>query len=189
MDKPADNPNPGSQPVVDPRLRGGPGTGERILTGTVIAAIALAVLIVLLLIGVLVEKQRRRFSRRRGTGKERIVGAWREATDRLVERGIPVPRSLTAAELAVHAGSQVGEPARSVAVLAPILTAAVFHPGEPDPDTVREAWELSTRFRRDLYRSMGFVRALRARLDPRPLVHGWRDRRRLRNTLQRIQGG
>jgi hypothetical protein len=189
VDKPGNNPNPGSQPVVDPHLRGGPGTGERILTGTVLGAIALTALVLLSMVAVLLEKQRRRLRRRRGTPSERIVGAWREATDRLVERGVPVPRSLTAAELAVHAGEQVGEPARSVAVLAPILTAALFDPAEPDDETVREAWQLSTGFQRDLYRSMGFARALVARLDPRPLVYGWRDRRRLRDALHRIQGG
>jgi len=189
VDKPADTKNPGSQPIVDPHLTGGPGTRARIITGAVIALAAIVILFFMLLFGIAAEKIRRRIRRRTGTGNQRIVGAWRDTADRLVERGVPVPRSLTAAEAAAHAEQHLGEPARAVAVLAPMVTAAVFYPGEPHEDNVREAWELSAQFRRDLRRSRGIFRALRAWFDPRPLTSGWRDRRRLRNTLKQMQGG
>jgi hypothetical protein len=106
-----------------------------------------------------------------------------------VERGIPVPRSLTAAETALHAQEQLGESARAVAVLAPLVTQAVFYPGEPPADVVHEAWELNAQFRRDLRRGRGVFRAVRAAFDPRPLVYGWRDRRALRRALKRLQEG
>jgi hypothetical protein len=189
VNKPADPQNPGSQPIVDPRLRSGPGTRARLITGAMIAAAGFVALVLLLFFGIAFEKVRRRYRRRMGSGNQRIVGAWRDTADRLVERGVAIPRSLTAAEAAVHAEEQLGEPARAVAVLAPIVTAAVFYPGEPQEDNVREAWELSTQFRRDLRRSRGIVRAVRAWFDPRPLMYGWRDRRRLRGALKQMQEG
>ena len=146
-------------------------------------------LLVLALLSVRLAKFVRRRRLRSGTGAQRIVGAWRDSTDRLVERGIPVPRSLTAIETAAHAQEQLGEPARAVAVLAPLVTQAVFLPGEPTDDTVREAWELSAQFRRELRRSRGVLRAVRAWFDPRPLVYGWRDRRSLRRALKDLQSG
>jgi transglutaminase-like putative cysteine protease len=180
---------PGQQPYVDPGLKAGPGTRAQVIAGTVIGAIALVVVALLLLIGIAVEKVRRRYRRRMGSGNQRIVGAWQEVTDRLVERGVPVPRSLTAIEAAAHAEEHLGEPARSVAVLAPMVTAAVFYPGEPLEDNVRDAWDLSGQFRRDLRRSRGFLRAVRAWFDPRPLMYAWRDRRRLRGALKELQEG
>jgi transglutaminase-like putative cysteine protease len=189
VDQPANTPNPGTQPIVDPHLRSGPGTRARLITGAVLAAAGLVALVILLFFGIAFEKVRRRYRRRTGSGNERIVGAWRDTADRLVERGVAIPRSLTAAEAAVHAEEQLGEPARAVAVLAPIVTAAVFYPGEPQEDNVREAWELSTQFRRDLRRSRGIPRAVRAWFDPRPLVDGWRDRRRLHGALKQMQEG
>jgi len=189
-DKPGDPQLPEAQPAkVDPNLSSGPGTGAKVLAGSLIGAGVLVVVILLTLLGIVIEKVRRRYRRRLGSGNDRIVGAWREVTDRLVERGIPVPRSLTAVEAAAHAEEQLGEPARSVAVLAPIVTAAVFYPGEPLEDNVRDAWDLSTQFRRDLRRSRGMLRALRALFDPRPLVYAWRDRRRLRGALKELQEG
>ncbi len=188
-DRPQNTPQEGNQPTIDPHLTAGPGTRARVIAGSIIAAAALVALMILLLSGVVVEKARRRYRRKLGSGNQRIVGAWREVTDRLVERGIAVPRSLTAAEAAVHAEEQLGEPARSVAVLAPMVSAAVFYPGEPQEDSVREAWELSTQFRRDLRRSRGFLRAARAKFDPRPLVYAWRDRRRLHAALKEMQEG
>ena len=188
-DKPGDPKNQGNQPEVVPGLTAGPGTGARILTGTLIGVAALIGLILLLVLSIVAGKFVRRRRHRRGSGAQRIIGAWRDSTDRLVERGIPVPRSLTAMEAARHAQDQLGESAGPVAVLAPIVTQAVFFPGDPPPDAVREAWELTRQFRRDLRRSGGVLRALRAWFDPRPLVYGWRDRRALRRALTDLQKG
>src|SRR5262249_59767099 len=117
-------------------------------------------------------------------GWQRIIGAWRDSADRMVERGIPVPRSLTAIEAAEHARVHLGEPAGAVAVLAPLVTQAVFFPGEPPAEVVREAWELNAQFRRDLRRTRGVLRAVRAFFDPAPLLYGWRDRRAPRRGRQ-----
>src|SRR5256885_11092883 len=177
VDKPADSQNPGSQPIVDPHLRSGPGNRARLITGAEIAAAALVAVLLLVLFGIALEKVRRRYRRKLGSGNQRIVGAWRDTTDRLVEHGVAIPRSLTAAEAAVHAEEQLGEPARAVAVLAPIVTAAVYYPGEPQEDSVREAWELTTQLRRDLRRARGLPRAGRGPVGPRPPGARWRGPR------------
>jgi hypothetical protein len=74
-------------------------------------------------------------------------------------------------------------------VLAPLVTQAVFQPGEPAEHAVRDAWELNAQFRRELRRSRGMLRAVRAAFDPRPLLYGWRDRRALRRALRELQSG
>jgi transglutaminase-like putative cysteine protease len=183
------NPGDPGDASVNPNLRAGPGTVARIVTGSVIGLIALGGLAVLLVIAVLLAKFVRRRRHRSGTAAQRVIGAWRDSADRLVERGIPVPHSLTAIEAARHARDHLGEPAGAVAVLAPIVTQAMYFPGDPPPDVVREAWELNAQFRRDLRRSRGVLRALRAWFDPRPLVYGWRDRRALRRALKELQKG
>jgi transglutaminase-like putative cysteine protease len=188
-DRPGDPKNPGSQLTVVPDLSAGPGTGQRILTGTLIGLIALVLLVLLLVVGILLAKFVRRRRHRSGSGAQRIIGAWRDSADRLVERGIAVPRSLTAIEAARHAQDELGESAGAVAVLAPIVTQAVFFPGDPPADAVREAWELNAQFRRDLRRSRGVLRAARAFFDPRPLMYGIRDRRALRRALKELQKG
>src|SRR5439155_2945519 len=148
--KRADTPNPGNQPTVDPTLTKGPGTRARVIAGTLIGLAVLALLLILFPFVVAFEKVRRRSRRRHGSRSARIIGAWRDVTDRLVERGVGVPRSLTAREVALRAEAELGEPAVAVAVLAPIVTAAIFSPEEPDDEAVREAWELNTKLRRDL---------------------------------------
>jgi hypothetical protein len=100
-----------------------------------------------------------------------------------------VPRSLTANEVAESAERELGETVGAVVVLAPLVTAAVFCPAEPGEDAVREAWELNAKLRRDLRRHRGVFRAVRASVDPRPLVAGRRDRSRSRRALERLREG
>ncbi len=181
--------NPGQLPTVDPGLKAGPSTKAKVIAGTLIVLAILVAMLLLTPMMVAVEKFRRRRRRRRGSRARRIIGAWRDATDRLVERGVAVPRSLTAREVAVRAEQELGDPANAVAVMAPIVTAAVFSPAEPAEDTVREAWELSAKLRRDLRRGRGVLPAMRAWFDPRPLFAAPRDRRRRRRALERMQRG
>lgn len=187
--KPADSQSSGSQAIVDPTLKNGPGARARIIAGGLIALAVLGILLVLAPLLIAAEKYRRRRRRQRGTNAARIVGAWRESTDRLVERGVQMSRALTPWEVALRAEHQLGEPAQAVGVLAPIVTAAVFAPAEPADDAVREAWELDARLRRDLRHRRGVWRTARALIDPRPLTDGWRDARRRRGAMHRLHGG
>lgn len=185
---PADSNNRGSQPVVDPDLLA-KGTETNLLKWPLLPLTVLVLLLVLVPVVITGEKIRRRRQRRRGSGAARIVGAWRETTDRLVEHGLGVPQSWTAQEVARRAERQLGEPASAVAVLAPIVTKAIFCPTPPDDDTIRRAWELDARLGRDLRRAGGPFSRVRAWLDPRPLIAGRQDRRRRRRTWEKLQGG
>lgn len=188
-DAPANSQDRGSQPIVDPGL---PASGAETspLTWPLLPLTLFIMLLVLLPVVIAGEKIRRRRQRRRtGSGAARIVGAWRETTDRLVEHGVGIPQSLTAQQVAQRAEQQLGEPAASVAVLAPIVTKAIFCPIPPDDDTVREAWELDAQLSRDLRRVDGPLGRVRAWLDPRPLIADRQDRRRRRRSWERLQGG
>ena len=79
----------------------------------------------------------------------RITGAWQETTDRLVENGLQVTAASTPAEVAYQAHEQLGDGTGAVALLAPLVTAAVYSPVEPEETTVAEAWGLNARLRRD----------------------------------------
>src|SRR5439155_395436 len=85
-DKPGDPKNQGRDELVDPNLTAGPGTGARILTGSIIGLAVLVGLVLLLLLAIRLAKFVRRRRHRSGSGAQRIVGAWRDSTDRLVER-------------------------------------------------------------------------------------------------------
>ncbi len=184
-------PNSASRAIEDPNLGNGRGTtGSRVLSGTLLGLVVLAGAAVALILAVLLEKRRRRWRRRRGGGRNaRVIGAWRDSTDRLVEHGVRVPASMTAREVADHAEQRLGTSAGAVAVLAPLVTAAVFCPAEPTDDEVRTAWQLNSRLRRELRQGRGRWRSVRAWFDPRPLLAGRRDRRRRRRSLEALRRG
>jgi hypothetical protein len=101
----------------------------------------------------------------------RVVAAWRETVDRLRERAVAVPSSLTAAETVERARSSVGPAVvEPLADLAPIVTAAVFAPQEPDEPTARRAWALEAQVRRSIDAGTPLVTRTRAAVDPRPLL-------------------
>jgi transglutaminase-like putative cysteine protease len=187
----AGTPNTGSHAIEDPNLGNGRGTtGSRVLSGSLLGLVVLAGTVVVLILAVLLEKRRRRWRRRRGGGRNaRVIGAWRDTADRLVEHGVRVPASMTAREVADHAEQRLGTSAGAVAVLAPLVTAAVFCPAEPTDDEVRTAWQLNSRLRRELRQGRGWWRSARAWFDPRPLLAGRRDRRRRRRSLEALRRG
>ena len=173
-------------PAVETLPEGGGRSGGgwvRVAPGTVgigiaVTAIAVGCLVVLAAILTALAKARRRSRRRRATGRAACVGAWREATDRLIECGMTVPPAMTANEVADRAEAAVGPAGGAVTLLAPIATAAVFALHEPDDRAVRSAWELEAQLRRRLDDRRGPLRRLAARLDPRPLLAGpagWRS--------------
>jgi hypothetical protein len=170
---PADDP-----PPPTPGLPGGDQGG--LLSGAVLAAAVPATLVVLLATAITGVKARWRWRRRRARGNAaRVMGAWQEAADRLIERGIPAPLSHTAGEIADHAERTLGAAAGPLVSLVPLATMAVYARDEPSDDEVQRAWQLESRLRRQLYPRRFSVRWLRARLDPRPVIAGWREARQL----------
>jgi hypothetical protein len=105
------------------------------------------------------------------------MGAWQEATDRLIERGVATPGSLTAREIADHAVGKLGTAANPLLELVPLATMALYARDEPGDDEAHQAWQLESQLRRQLYPRRFSVRRFGARLDPRPVVAGWRQAR------------
>ncbi|WP_166664383.1 transglutaminase TgpA family protein [Actinophytocola oryzae] len=177
---PRQSPNPPLDtppPVADrPSTRARPdGDQDGATRAAVLAAGVLAAVVLLGAAAVLAAKTRRRRVRRLAPGNAaRVTGAWLEAVDRLVERGIAVPASLTAHEVAERAVRVLGAVAEPLVPLASIATAAVYAPVEPDDHAVEEAWRHESALRRGLYPGRLSPRGLIARLDPRPLLAGLR---------------
>jgi transglutaminase-like putative cysteine protease len=178
---------PRAEPPLHAADRTEPGRVSVLRVAVVVVAL-LASLIALMAAAVVAEKSRRRWHRRRGGGNAaRVEGAWREALDRLAERGVgTTTASMTAHEAAEHAGEALGAAVDGLGDLARLATAAVYSADEPDTDTVRRAWELEARLRRQL--AARFSRQWwTARVSPRPLVAGWRaagQHRRLSKSLE-----
>lgn len=118
-----------------------------------------------------VKAGRRRRRRRSPTGRERIVGAWDEYRDRLLDSGYTVPSVATRREVAA---ATRGPRASGLAALA---DRAVFGPSEVDAMTADRMWaetdraigELTTdRGRWERLRMRVSMRSLRPRSVPRP---------------------
>ena len=164
----------------------GPGGVAAVLQGTAIGGFVLVLVMVLTAALIVMEKGRRRWRRRHaGTPSARVVGAWREVEDRLLERGVRSPRSASAADTAAAAITALGTPADAARRLAPMVGAALFAPEEPDPDTVREAWTTADRLRADLRRSRALPWHILTSLDPRPILRLPRMTRWRRSTRRR----
>jgi hypothetical protein len=147
------------------------------------ALVAAAVLLGVLglLLGIVVAKALRRLRRaRRGVPSQRIAAAWRETADRMRERGLRAPPTLTPTEVS-NAAAATGPGARAaaqVAELALIATTAVCAPYEPPDEAARRAWQLEVEIRRTLNRATPMSARVRALFDPRPLLPRQRARRR-----------
>jgi transglutaminase-like putative cysteine protease len=178
-----------SQPTEDPNLPRLGGRTMTVLDWAIIVLIVLGALVVLTPVAIAGEKFRRRRNRRAGSRTAKVVGAWQQVVDRLLESGVPVTANLTATEVAHHAEARLGEGAGAVAVLAPLVTEAVFSPAEPEENTVREAWGLDARLRRELRRTRSPFALFRAWLDPRPLFARARDERKRRQAMEKLTRG
>jgi transglutaminase-like putative cysteine protease len=113
---------------------------------------------------------RRQRRRRAKSPAARVVGAWRETVDRLIEVGVPVTTAQTPAEVAAGARARFPQRAAAVTQMVPLVAVAVCAPFEPEPAAADRAWDLVGVARADLRRGMGPARRARAAVDPRPLL-------------------
>jgi hypothetical protein len=179
-----------SQPSEDPNLPKLAGGQLTVLDWALFVLIGLGILLVLTPIAVAVEKFRRRRRRHIGSRAARIVGAWQQATDRLIEHGVPVTAASTTTEITEQAREQIGDSGTgSLAVLAPMVTSAMYNPSEPDDNAVQEAWQLEAQLRRELRKARSPLLTVRAWLDPRPLYARWRDERQRRRDMDKLTRG
>ena len=135
-----------------------------------VAAIVVAGLLALalaVLAGMLIRKQLRLRRRRRAADpRGRVVGAWLESIDVLMESGLPDLSCLTSAEIAAATEVAFGpQPAASARLLGTSANTAVFAPsvwlGPADADA---AWSAHRVLRREVRRRLGPRQRLRARL-------------------------
>ncbi|MBT2503308.1 transglutaminaseTgpA domain-containing protein [Curtobacterium sp. ISL-83] len=113
---------------------------------------------------VLVKRLRRRRRRLASTPRERIVGAWDEYRDALVDRGHLVAAAATRRE------AIVGAPGEGGTGLAALADRAVFGPSDADPQTADRMWSAADeaigtlhqgRTRRERFRAAVSLRSLR----------------------------
>lgn len=151
--------------------------------------VPVAVVLVLLAGGsVAIAKALRRRRRRRRPGHAaKVLGAWQELIDRLVERGVSPPVSLTFHEVAEYARGHVGIAASPIEAAAELATTAVYAPEHLDDADAERAWRLAEQLRTGLHPRRASAARLRAAADPRPLWTVWsrtRQRRQARESLE-----
>jgi transglutaminase-like putative cysteine protease len=137
-----------------------------------IVAGLLFVLACFLVVLIGVEKVRRRLRRRLAADSgRRVLGAWQDALDRLLECGQRYPPSMTPQELALAAAQRLTNRADPLHQLAFLVTTAAFASEKATDAEAKRAWALTVDLRRGLHRGHFRVfTAVRAFLDPRPLL-------------------
>lgn len=134
-----------------------PGAGT---TGVTLAALIVAgavVLLLLIVLGLVLRKRLRARGRRRARDpRQRLVGAWQEGLDLLVESGLREVSALTSAEVvAVAADRFGGEPAEHVQHLGESANSAIFNPSVPvGADDADAAWRAHAGLRRSVRRRL-----------------------------------
>ncbi|KJK45102.1 hypothetical protein UK23_27190 [Lentzea aerocolonigenes] len=163
---------------------------SNVLSGTFVL-IPSVVLLVLLAGGLVVlGKAGRRRQRRRGPDlAARVLGAWHEQLDRLTERGITPPVSLTFHEVARHVRGSLGDAANPITASAELATTAVYAPELLSVAEADHAWELVARLNAGLYPGRISAARLRAALDPRPLWTSWSNGRRRWRARESLEMG
>lgn len=187
---------PTTTPAPDPQTAAqrsetanGRGFGWNSVRDGTVLVVAGVVLLILLAGGlVAITKAHRRTRRRRDPDHaSRVLGAWQEQIDRLTERGITPPVSLTFYEVAAHVRGRLGDTAGLIEESAELATTAVYAPERLDGSDADRAWDLVAALRARLHPERLSAARLRAAVDPRPLWTVWsaaRQRRQARENLE-----
>ncbi|MDT4924630.1 MAG: hypothetical protein QOG01_2343 [Pseudonocardiales bacterium] len=132
----------------------------------IVLAVIVAVAILLITLLLLRKRLRGRRRRRRGDPRRRLLGAWQESLDVLVEAGLPDLTYLTSNEVAAVTGDRFGgELAAQARYLGNAANAALFSPtswiGSADADA---AWRAQVVMSRSVRRRLGWRDRIRAGL-------------------------
>jgi transglutaminase-like putative cysteine protease len=148
---PPEKTNPASVPVTTlpgPTSGGGgannqtakPKASHHSGTSGLVALIVVLVAVPGLILGA--KKLRKRLRHERGTPADQIMGAWREARDRMSDRNVRIPPSATAREISVRCADadrpQLGD---RIGAFGPLVDSALYSPEGPDEADVDSAWE------------------------------------------------
>lgn len=138
--------------AVAPKAHPPAATASRPHHGLLVALIlALSALVLALLLVLLSRKQLRRARRRRvADPRLRLLGAWHESLDMLIESGLPDLTTLTSAEVAELTGEQFGSAPREQAALLGQAANSVAYSAVTlvEPRAVDEAWAAQRTLRR-----------------------------------------
>jgi Transglutaminase-like superfamily len=127
---------------------------------------ALLLVLVSLCIVMMLKRRKTGLRRRVGTPNERVLGAWHDVLDRMVEIGIPQPSRRTVDELVEYDPSM----AASLSGLYRPVNRALYSGGESVEDAAAQAWKARDRFVRHCHRDVSATRRFRYACDPRPLL-------------------
>jgi hypothetical protein len=132
----------------------------------IVLAVIVAVALLLLLLLLVRKRLRVRRRRRRGDPRRRLLGAWQESLDVLVEAGLPDLTYLTSNEVAAVTGERFGgELAAQARYLGNAANAALFSPsswiGSADADA---AWRAQVVMSRSVRRRLGWRERITAGL-------------------------
>jgi hypothetical protein len=146
------------------------GFGRLVVVG--LAALAGLVLLVAAAIFVvaLIKRVRRDRRRRAHEPAERVVGAWDEVLDRLVEADVVTTTSMTPADVCLVATDRLGASATlPLAPLANDVTRSLYASREPTVQVADRAWMRASEFIQNLDSTRNRRQRWRALADPRPL--------------------
>jgi hypothetical protein len=122
---------------------------------------------------VVLKRLRRRRRRRGRSTTHQVLGAWAEVTDRLLEVGVALDRSMTAKEVVAASSTRVsGRAVDRLSTMVPLVTFAIYSPVPPANDAVSEMWQHADAFHREVLEGSNWYRGAVALLNPRPLILG-----------------
>lgn len=154
-------------PEIDPT---DDSLGSRVVATVAVVVGAVALIAAVVVLAIVVTKARRRRARRNApTPADRVVGAWDEVVDRLLEMQFPIGSSMTPRDVErvgrATYGAATTEP---LAQLVPAVSRAVFAQDEPTADAAELAWQRTEQFERNLKTALTRRQRIRTRLSLRP---------------------
>jgi hypothetical protein len=160
------NSNQGGHAVA-PQSKIPHGKGLSVLA-LVVLVLAVLLLVAILLLAFLIGRKRVRNRRRRHRGdpRRRLLGAWQESIDVLVEAGLPDLTHATSAEIVAATDARFGgEPAAQARYVGDAANVALFSPSSwIGPAEADAAWRVQTQLSRALRRRLGLRDRIGARL-------------------------
>ena len=159
-------------PVDGPAEDTSGGLPTRLLVVAAFVALLLALPLLLPAVKALMRHRRRR---RAHTSAERILGAWAEVVDRLLEVGVPLERSLTAREVAGRSIEYVSPAAQArLYQMVPLVTAALYAPTSPSDERAELMAAHTEAFATEVVADRPMTSRVAAALNPKPLLYARR---------------
>jgi hypothetical protein len=158
------NGNQGNAPAPKSKIKHKSSLTTTALVGLI--AVVLAATILLVLLGMLLRKWVRvRRRRRPGDPRRRLLGAWQESLDFLIEAGLPELASMTSAEVATVTNERFGgEPAAQVRYIGDAANLAIFSPTSwVGPGEADAAWQAQAVLARTVRRRLDWRRRIGTR--------------------------